>query len=150
MGDFLYGQCLKGAGRTHITIDLKLSPLDLSFKASSLKPPLPFSSHVFNLFTDIGVISSYLMVWDIFNTFRLLYYNKIKKLRGDSFSQLLRLRERWVKRDIGYFTCLGLRCGIHPADTKTFPYPHCTRTNHRGAILLNTNSVSQLSLQKIG
>ena len=41
MGDFLYGQCLKGAGRTHKTIDLKLSPLDLSFKASSLKPPPP-------------------------------------------------------------------------------------------------------------
>ena len=94
MGDFSYGQCLKGAGRTHNTIDLKLSPLDLSFKASSLKPPLPLLSHVFNLFTDIGVISSYVMVWDIFNTFRLLYYNKIKKLRGDSFSQLLRLRER--------------------------------------------------------
>ena len=44
MGDFLYGQCLKGAGRTENTIDLKFSLLDpslLSFKASSLRSPPP-------------------------------------------------------------------------------------------------------------
>ena len=44
MGDFLYGRCSKGAGRTHNVIDLKFYLLlDLSFKASSpppLTPPL--------------------------------------------------------------------------------------------------------------
>ena len=79
-----------GAGKTHNTIDLKFSLLDPSFK---VRPSIPPSPHVFNPFTDIGVILSYVMVWDIFNTFRLLHYNKIKKLRGDSFSQLVRLRE---------------------------------------------------------
>ena len=36
MGDFLYGQFLKGAGRTQSAIDLKFSLLDPSFKASFL------------------------------------------------------------------------------------------------------------------
>ena len=87
---FLYGRCSKGAGRTHNVIDLKFYLLlNLSFKASS-PPPLP---HPFNLFIDTGVILSYEMVSKCFNTFRRLDYNKIKKLRGDSFSQLVRLRE---------------------------------------------------------
>ena len=52
MGDFLYGQCLKGAGRTENAIDLKFSLLDpilLSFKASSLRspPPPPTSRSIF-------------------------------------------------------------------------------------------------------
>ena len=65
--------------------------LDHSFKASSPPPgPLP---QPFNLFIDTGVILSYEMVSKCFNTFRRLDYNKIKKLRGDSFSQLVRLRE---------------------------------------------------------
>ena len=39
MGDFLYGQCSKGAGRTHNVIDLKFYLLlDLSLKASSPPP----------------------------------------------------------------------------------------------------------------
>ena len=36
MGDFVYGQSLKGAGRTHNAIDLKFSLLDPTLKASSL------------------------------------------------------------------------------------------------------------------
>ena len=61
MGDFLYGQCLKGAGRTENAIDLKFSLLDpslLSFKASSLR----FPHLAFNLFIDTEVILSYVMV----------------------------------------------------------------------------------------
>ena len=94
MGDFLYGRCSKGAGRTHNVIDLKFYLLlDLSFKASSPPPPPHPLRHPFNLFIDTGVILSYEMVSKCFNTFRRLDYNKIKKLRGDSFSQLVRLRE---------------------------------------------------------
>ena len=65
-----------------------------SIRPSTLPPPPHPTPHlVFNLFIDTEVILSYMMVWDLFNTFRLLHYNKIKKLRGDSFSQLVRLRE---------------------------------------------------------
>ena len=46
--------------------------------------------------------------------------------------------EKWHSY-IVYLTYLGLRCGIHPADAKTLPYPHFTET-----ILSPTNSVSQL------
>ena len=66
MGDFLYGQCLKGAGRTENAIDLKFSLLDpslLSFQASSLRSPPPPPPHLaFNLFIDTEVILSYVMV----------------------------------------------------------------------------------------
>ena len=64
-----------------------------SIRPCNPPPPPPHPHLVFNLFIDTEVILSYVMVWDIFNTFRLLRYNKIKKLRGDSFSQLVRLRE---------------------------------------------------------
>ena len=65
MGDFLYGQCLKGAGRRENAINLKFSLLDpslLSFKASSLRSPPPPFHLAFNLFIDTEVILSYVMV----------------------------------------------------------------------------------------
>ena len=81
MGDFLHGQCSKGAGRTQDTIDSKFSVLHPTFKALSL--------------TDTGVIVSYMVVLKVLILgfiIRLLRNNKIKQLLGDSFSQLVKLR----------------------------------------------------------
>ena len=58
MGDFLHGQCSKGAGRTQDAIDSKFSLLHPTFEALS--------------FTDTGVIVSYMVVLKSFN---IRFYN---------------------------------------------------------------------------
>ena len=153
MGDFLYGQCSKGAGRTHNAIDLKCSLLDPTFRASSLHFPPPSPppfSHLFILFIEREVILSYVRVWKIFQAVTLQQDQESARWLIFSVNQAARAVSEIYHSYIGYFTCLDLRCGIHPRDAKTLPYPHCTQTNHRGAILLTTNSVSQLFSQTIG
>ena len=69
---------------------LEVFSLDPTFRASSLHfppPPPPFPTYSICLSRGDTFLCEGLKKF-----FRLLHYNKIKKLRGDSFSQLIRLR----------------------------------------------------------
>ena len=92
MGDFLHGQCSKGAGRTQNAIDSKFSFLHPTFKALSLPPSLSILIQTVYRYRGDSFLCGGLKSFNTRFIIRLLRNNKIKQLLGDSFSQLVKLQ----------------------------------------------------------